>query len=89
MKNSPYWMIVCVGLALAAVVLLPQFGVPLAGASLFFLVLMIGCCVLPMLFMMRAGSDGKDSSCCSEENESEQKSVGEIGKEKRGSKSCH
>jgi len=77
-------MAVCVVVGLAALFILPRIGVPLVGASLIFPLLMIGCCVVPMLFMMKMGSDGKGMSCCSKESKSEQKT--EVGSGKINSR---
>ncbi len=89
MKNCHKWMIVCAVAALALVFVLPKLGVPLGGgASLLIPLLMIGCCVLPMLFMMKAGSDGKGDSCCSKKSKSELKSEGVAEKGKSGSGCC-
>lgn len=89
MKNCHKWMLVCVVVALAIAFVLPRFGVSLAGASFLVPLLMIGCCVLPMLFMTMSARDGKESSCCSKEG----KPVldGEKGTEKLKSESgsCH
>lgn len=90
MKNCHKWMIACVVGALAITFVLPILGVPLFGASLLFPLLMIACCVLPMLFMMKAdGGNGKEGSCCSKEHKGEQKTKAGAEKDKTGSKSCH
>ncbi|HMO19119.1 MAG TPA: hypothetical protein PKA63_12720 [Oligoflexia bacterium] len=89
MKNCHKWMIACVVGAAALIFVLPKLGVSIWGASLLFPLLMIGCCVLPMFFMMRASSDGKGGSCCSKESKSKQKTEGEVDKEKSGSGGCH
>ena len=89
MKNCHRWMILCVVAAIVFIYVLPKFGVSFAGASLLIPILMIGCCVLPMFFMMKAGSDGKGGSCCSKENKGEQKIEGAVEKGKSSPKSCH
>ena len=83
-------MILCAVVAVAIVFLLPRFGVPIAGATLLFPLLMFGCCLLPMVFMMRS-SKGKDGgSCCStKEPKSGEDNKGETEKAKGSSGSCH
>jgi hypothetical protein len=90
MKNCHKWMVVCVVGAIGIAFVLPQLGVPLAGSSLIVILLMIGCCVLPMLFMMKTGQGEGKGSCCSKgEQKSDQKGK-EVGKDtKDSSASCH
>lgn len=66
MKHCMKWMIACVLIALTLIVVLPKFGVATAGASLLIPLLMIGCCVLPLLMMV--GAKGNSGSCCSKKN---------------------
>ena len=90
MKNCYKWMVVCGVAAIAIAFLLPQLGVPLAGSSLIVLFLMIGCCVLPMLFMMKAGQGEGKASCCSmgeKKSDQEGKAVGKDAKDSAAS--CH
>lgn len=58
----PWMLAVCLA-ALALVFLLPRFGVDVAGSGLLFTLLMVGCCVLPMLMSMRK----KGGGCCGKE----------------------
>lgn len=90
MKNCNKWMLFCVAIAIAIVFLLPKFGVAVAGASLLFPLLMIGCCVLPMFFMMKSSQGKEGGSCCSAKKgrtDQEHKEVAEDGKSSPGS--CH
>jgi len=90
MKNCHKWMILCVVVAVAFVFVLPKFGVPLAGASLLIPILMIGCCVLPMLFMMRSGQGEGKGSCCSKREPKSDQETKEAGQNVKGSSgSCH
>ncbi len=57
-------MILCVVVAVTLFVVLPKFGVPLAGATLLIPLLMIGCCVIPMAMMMFASPSGEKGGCC-------------------------
>lgn len=64
MKHCYKWMVLCVGIALAIFVILPRFGIAIAGASLLVpIIFIIGCCVIPMLFMMRSSSHGEKGWC--------------------------
>ena len=58
MKKSGTWIIACLVGALAIAVFLPKFGLPVAGASLV-TILIIGCCVIPMVVMMYGLLSGK------------------------------
>lgn len=65
MKHCYKWMAACVAVGLVAFLILPMVGVPIAGTSLLFPLLMVGCCVLPMLFMVKSGQKAEGHSCCS------------------------
>lgn len=56
-------LIACVGV-LALVLLLPRLGVEVAGAGVLLTLLMIGCCVLPMLLLVLPRGEDKDGGCC-------------------------
>ncbi len=64
MKNCHSWIIGCVLVALAVVFVLPKFGLPLAGASLMIPLLLIGCCVLPVVMMAFASTSKEKGGCC-------------------------
>lgn len=90
MKNCHKWMILCVVAALAIIFVLPKLGVSLGGVSWLVPLLMIGCCVVPMLFMMSSGEGKEHGSCCSKKGAKgpeEGKPVAENVKS--GSGSCH
>ncbi len=90
MKNCRKWMFLCVAIALAVFLILPKFGIAVAGASLIVPLLLISCCVLPMLFMMRTGQGKEGESCCSKtEHKGQQGSKGAAEKVKDSSGSCH
>ena len=83
-------MIGCVVAAIANAFVLPQLGVPLAGSSLLVLVLMVGCCVLPMLFMMKAGQGEGKASCCGKGEQKGEQDGKVVSKDaKDTSASCH
>lgn len=89
MKNCHKWMILCVVVALAFVFVLPKFGVSLAGASLLFPILMIGCCVLPMIMMMFSSRSEK-GGCCGQKDKSKTSSSDEKELNPTSEKtSCH
>ncbi len=90
MKSCHKWMVACVLIALAIIFVLPRLGVSLPGAALLIPLLMIGCCVLPMLFMMRSGQGKDEASCCSKkEHKGEQENKGVAENVKSSSGSCH
>lgn len=89
MKNCHRWMLGCVAVAVILFVVLPRFGVAIAGASLIFPLLMIGCCVLPMLFMMKTDK-GDGGSCCAKKEQKSDEESKEVDKNvKSSSGSCH
>lgn len=90
MKNCHKWMILCVVAALAIIFVLPKLGVSLGGVSWLVPLLMIGCCVVPMLFMMSSGEGKEHGSCCSKkEAKSPQEGKPIVENVKSGSGSCH
>lgn len=89
MKNCHRWMLACVAVAVILFVVLPRFGVAIAGASLIVPLLMVGCCVLPMLFMMRSDRGNEGSCCAKKEPKNEQENKGVDKNVKSGSGSCH
>lgn len=66
MKICHKWMIICLLGAIAVVVVLPKFGLSLAGASLLVPLLMMGCCVLPMVMMLFSTRLAVKGGCCSQ-----------------------
>ena len=89
MKHCYKWMAACVVMALAVAFVLPRIGVPFAGLALLAPLLMIACCVLPMLFMLKAGQDGKKGSCCVKESEASESSKGVQDKANSSAARCH
>ena len=88
MKNCHKWMILCVVGAIAIVFLLPKLGIPVAGASLLVTLLMVGCCVLPMLFMMKSAS-GEKGGCCGKMDDSKTSADGKEQSQDSKKPSCH
>ena len=70
MKSCHKWMIICLAGAVAIVFVLPRFGLPVEGASILIPLLMIGCCVLPMVMMMFTSRSGKMGGCCGHKDDS-------------------
>ena len=65
MKNCYKPMLLCLAIAVLAILVLPRFGFQIAGASAFFGLLMVACCVLPMVLMMFGILKGDgNKSCC-------------------------
>lgn len=89
MKHCYKWMLFCVAAALAVYFILPKFGIAVGGASLLVLLLMIGCCVLPMLFIMKSGIQGDKGSCCSKGSKSSEATKEADKDVKGGAGSCH
>lgn len=91
MKHCYKWMILCVAVALAVLFILPKFGIAVAGASLIVPILMIGCCVIPMIMMMSAsGSEGGKRGCCGGHEDSKNPVTGEKEQKPTSPKqSCH
>ena len=91
MKNCYKGMIACVLIALALFVVLPKFGYTIAGASLLIPLLMIGCCVLPMLFMMKCASPAEEKGGCCGKTENSKTSTSDEKEQKVAPQkpSCH
>jgi hypothetical protein len=66
MKHCRTWMLVVCLVALGLLVFSPLFGASAAGAgTLFGLLLMLACCVLPMALMVLPRKDA--AGCCKSE----------------------
>lgn len=87
MKNCNRYILIGCLLFMAAIVLLPTFGFNVSWTPLLFGVLMIGCCVLPMLFAL-SRSSARGSSCCGSNKARTSSESGEEN-EKPKSHSCH
>ena len=88
MKNCHRWMLACVAVAVILFVVLPRFGVSIAGASLLIPLLMVGCCVLPMLFMMKSSS-GEKGGCCGKMDNAKASADGKEQSQDSKKPSCH
>ena len=67
MKNCQKSMLLFAVIAVGAVLLLPDYGFQYSGLPVLIGLLMIGCCVLPMIFGMSKASvagGGSGGSCC-------------------------
>jgi len=88
MKSCPKWMLFCAVIAVGVVLMLPQYGFQFSGFPVLISLLMIGCCVLPMIIMMSKASVG-GGSCCGGKHKafSEEEKKGQVmGTQKP---SCH
>lgn len=61
--HRPWMLIACV-VILALLFLLPRFGVNVAAAGVLLPLLMIGCCLLPMLLIVLPRKDDGGRGCC-------------------------
>lgn len=89
MNSCFKWMAVCVVLALALSYVPQAFGVSLAGVSVLIPLLMIGCCVLPMLAL---SSSGKKGGCCAKEGKDDSSAALAAQSDQKstsGKTSCH
>jgi|GEM_PF-4492378 len=68
MKNCQKWMLLFAVIAVGAVLVLPQYGFQYSGLPVLIGLLMIGCCVLPMIFWMCKASVAGGGSCCGGES---------------------
>lgn len=82
-------MLIGCALVLGAVLLLPRFGYGAASGSLVFGLLMLVCCVGPMLFMALRGRREDDGSRGEESPREGQKGDKHAGPKPRGGGSCH
>ena len=72
MKNCYKPMLICLGIAVAAILILPRFGIQIAGGSVLVGLLLIACCAVPMVIMMSGKSSGETmGGCCGDSNASE------------------
>lgn len=85
--HRPWMLVACASIA-ALLLLLPWLGVNAAGAGIFLTLLMVGCCVLPMLLIMAPRGEGKGGCCGAEKpGPSQTGPDGEKADEKETS--CH
>jgi hypothetical protein len=82
-------MLIGCALVLGAVLLLPWFGYGAASGSLAFGLLMLACCVGPMLFMALRGGRRGDGDRGEESPREGQKADKHAGPKPRGGGSCH
>lgn len=82
-------MLIGCALVLGAVLLLPRFGYAAASGSLVFGLLMLVCCVGPMLFMALRGRREDDEGRGEEPPREGQKEDKHAGPKPRGGGSCH
>ena len=82
-------MLIGCALVLGAVLLLPWFGYGAAGGSLVFGLLMLVCCVGPMLFMALRGRREDDGGRGKESPRDREKADKHAGPKSRGGGSCH
>lgn len=82
-------MLIGCALVLGAVLLLPRFGYGAASGSLVFGLLMLVCCVGPMLFMALKGRREDDEGRGEESPREGQKEDKHSGPKPRGGGSCH
>jgi hypothetical protein len=84
MKNCIVWMVLGCLVVLAATAVLPRFGVQLSGGPLF-AVLMVLCCMGPMLLAGRSSKRGP--GCCDKEEERDRS--GDKDESSKAGGTCH
>ena len=82
-------MLIGCAVVLGALLLLPQFGYGAASGSLVFGLLMLACCVGPMLFMALRGRGEDDGGRGEESPRDGQKADKHDGPKPRRGGSCH
>jgi hypothetical protein len=89
MKHCRPWMLIgCLGI-LALILLLPRLGVGAASGGLLLTLLMVGCCVLPMLLvLLPRGKDGTGGCCGDDKTDSAPSKPGGEKSEQK-TPSCH